>query len=164
MNDWLPLLWIALWVLLALTAAFIAWKVLVFVAEIIVKIDRALFPKRDLTSRPLLAFANAPAAHGRSANEAPPFVADFLPQTGGRDLFHIEFDYVDREGERSRRAVRLNRFTLDTRGRAQTIHGVCSLSRSLRSFHVRSMSNVVCLDTGEIIDSLELWIKEAFRR
>lgn len=92
--------------------------------------------------------------------------ARYLPLLHGVDglplSVRLSFHFVDRHGQATQRAVDVKRFVSDGRGGA--IYGHCHLRDANRPFLMARMSNVVDLETGEIITNLPRWTLEQYEK
>lgn len=68
----------------------------------------------------------------------------------------LSFTFVDQEGQVTNRSVDVKKFVADDKGGA--VWGHCRLRNANRPFVTARMSNVVDLETGEVIDDLPRWL------
>lgn len=65
----------------------------------------------------------------------------------------VWMEYVNAKGEASSRRVICRR--IEGYGKAEVINGYCCESKQTKSFRVDRIAELVCLDTGEILDPIE---------
>lgn len=127
--DALPLVLLAAAALASLFLLFVAWRILIWIAERLIAIDRAIFRPR---ARPRPAPLDLPSER----------------QLG----LTLSFDYVDGDGDTSHRTARIDRAYREAGRRFIYLDGVCFTAHATRTFRTDRMSNVLRLDTGEVID------------
>lgn len=134
MTEVIPWMFLAATLLAGLIAAYLAWRVLIWVAHLLIAVDRALFGRgRKPRPQPL----DLPGPSRERHDDATLNLV-------------VAFDYVDAEGARSHRSARIDRATRAGQG-ALHVEGICFAAHAVRTFRPDRMSNLVRLDTGEAI-------------